>query len=124
MASVRRDKGLRCTGRNRSQVPPRGLSKNTAENIKKGGCTSVKTYLRKGRKHWKERRGGDNRGNSRGNEGITRSEEVLHGRVTTHLKGLWPWRTCAGAYEKDEKQGAAERNHNVLTLMSCTVCSH
>lgn len=47
---MRRDKGLHCTGHNRSQVPPRHLSKNTAENIKKGGCTLVKTYLRKGKK--------------------------------------------------------------------------
>lgn len=56
-------------------------------------------------------------------EGVnSKSEYVLHSRVTIHLKGLWLWTICAGSYENGKKQGAAEGKHSLLTSASCTIC--
>jgi len=54
-------------------------------------------------------------------ERIPRSgkEEVHHGRADIPCS---LWRTCAGAAERCEKEGAAERNHCVLT-MTPTPCT-
>lgn len=73
----------------RTQLAPLDPPQNTAEHISKDSYIFVKTYLRQGEKKLEKVK--NNWGNSRENEGLKRSEEALHGRVTTHLKGPCSW---------------------------------
>lgn len=81
-----------------------------------GGGVLAYIYLRRGKtlhgseewgKKWKKPCELGTRGE--GGQGVVQAPEQVF------LKGLQPWKTCAGAEEKCEKDGVAEKNQNVQT---------